>query len=447
MRDQTLTSAKGWIRQLESGVAFAFMTQPGSDPAATRVGVDVLGVMGAAAPLGPGRVLGGYLVLEELGRGGMGVVYRARHEHLDRTVALKVLAPAMSGDQAFRDRFLRESRLAASLDHPAVVTIFGAGDEGGVLYLAMRFIDGRDLAEVLRAGPLEPERAVAVVEQVASALDAAHEAGLVHRDVKPANILTAGERCWLTDFGLAKRSAGQTALTGVGQMVGTVDYLAPEQIEGSAVDGRVDVYALGCVLFHALTGATPYPRDSDVQTVFAHVQQPPPLASAVREGLPQDFDRVIVRALAKSPADRFQTCGELAEAARAALAAARERPSVASGPVVLAASSAAARALAGATLRNLGLGVSEIDAEGDVVQRVADTAAPLVVLEAASGLADTCRRLKAQPAPPRIIALGPRAAAAALQEARDAGADETLGVPFSALQFQVAVGELLERSR
>src|SRR5436190_14504635 len=192
----------------------------------------------------------------------MGVVYRAIQIGLDRNVALKVITPQYASDEEFRERFKRESRLAASIEHPNVIPIYEAGESDGVLFLSMRYVDGTDLKSVLeREGTLEPRRAARIVAQVAEALDAAHAAGLVHRDIKPANILMAsGDHVYLTDFGLTKRASSESALTKTGQMVGTVDYVAPEQVEGGRVDARTDVYSLGCVLYHLLTGRVPYDK-------------------------------------------------------------------------------------------------------------------------------------------------------------------------------------------
>ena len=254
----------------------------------------------------------------------MGVVYRATQLGLGRPVALKVIAPQLADDPDFRSRFERESQVAASLDHPHVIPIYHAGESDGTLYIAMRYVDGTDLAEVIEAeGRVDGAHAVAIVAEVASALDIAHERGLVHRDVKPANILVARngrqEHVYLTDFGLMKDTSLVDGLTQTGQFVGTVDYAAPEQIEGKASTARADVYALGCVLFHAVTGQRPYERDSDVAKLFAHLHDPPPAVTDLLPAFPSMFDDVIRRALAKNPDDRFPSAGDLAEAASAAL--------------------------------------------------------------------------------------------------------------------------------
>jgi serine/threonine-protein kinase len=267
-----------------------------------------------------GTTLAGYRVERLLGHGAMGAVYLARDEHLDRPVALKLLPRELASDQRFRDRFLRESRLAATLEHPSIVTVYSAGEADGLLYLAMRFVDGGDLGELIdRDGRLEPDRALDIVGQVAGALDAAHGRGLIHRDVKPGNILVSGERIYLSDFGLAKHASTVNSLSRDSPFSGTIDYMAPEQIQGGAVDGRCDVYALGCVLFETLAGRPPFERETDVAVVFAHLKEPPPLLSALRPDVPEALDGVIGQALAKKPDDRYQTCAELVAGARAAI--------------------------------------------------------------------------------------------------------------------------------
>jgi class 3 adenylate cyclase/tetratricopeptide (TPR) repeat protein len=237
-------------------------------------------------------------------------------------VALKLLASQLADDERFRERFHRESRLAASLDHPNVIPIFEAGEASGQLYIAMRYVEGVDLEELLdREGRLEVERALGLLGQVASALDTAHGRGLVHRDVKPGNVLVAeGDHAYLSDFGLTKRSAASESLTESGRFLGTIDYVAPEQIEGEDVDGRADVYSLGCVLYECLTGEPPFARDSDLAVLWAHVQDEPPAVTERRPDLPPAIDAVLARALAKDPQARFALCGDLLAAARRALA-------------------------------------------------------------------------------------------------------------------------------
>jgi streptogramin lyase/tRNA A-37 threonylcarbamoyl transferase component Bud32 len=265
-----------------------------------------------------GSVLAGYRIERLLGRGGMSSVYLAEHLRLHRKVALKLMAPELAHDERFRERFLRESQLAASLDHPNVVPVYDADESGGVLYIAMRYVEGSDLRELLRRySPLPPARAVAIVGQAAAGLDAAHRRGLVHRDVKPGNILIGeDDHVYVSDFGLTKQASSQSGLTATGQLVGTVDYVAPEQIQGQQVDGRADVYALTCVLYETLVGAKPFEKDTEVATIWAHIQDPPPSPSAVRPELPRGLDAVIARGMAKQPGERYAACRELVEAAR-----------------------------------------------------------------------------------------------------------------------------------
>jgi len=232
----------------------------------------------AGSELAPGTTVAGYRIEALIGRGGMGAVYRAEEEDLSRKVALKVIAPELAQDERFRERFLRESKIAASLDHPHVVPIYQAGEEEGLLFLAMRYVEGTDLAKlVAQEGALEPRRTVELLSQVAEALDAAHEKGLVHRDVKPSNVLIAEaggkEHCYLADFGLTKRTGSLSGVTAAGDIVGTLEYVAPEQITGDEVDSRSDVYSLACVLYECLTGSSPFPRATDVALLWAHVHE------------------------------------------------------------------------------------------------------------------------------------------------------------------------------
>jgi serine/threonine protein kinase len=261
-----------------------------------------------------GTELGGYRIEESLGRGGTSVVYRAQHVRLGRRAALKLLTPAL-GEADFSERFLRESRLAASLDHPNIVPVYDAGEQNGLLYIAMACVEGSDLKSLLAdEGRLPPRRALRIVGQIASALDAAHARGLVHRDVKPANILVGnGDRAYLSDFGIVKEVA-RNGTTRTGSFVGTIDYCAPEQIEGREVDARTDVYALACVLYECIAGEPPFHRDSEVAVLNAHLHAPPPKLE------PAGLGEVVAKALSKSPLDRYASCGELLAAARAAVA-------------------------------------------------------------------------------------------------------------------------------
>jgi predicted Ser/Thr protein kinase len=270
-----------------------------------------------------GTDLAGYRIERVLGRGGMSVVYLAHDPRLKRNVALKLLAPELAEDDAFRVRFLRESQLAASLDHPNVVPIYEAGEVDGLLYIAMRYVVGTDLKALLRAeGALAPDRALALVAQVASALDAAHERGLVHRDVKPSNVLLTGrpdeEHCYLADFGLST-STSDRSIADARQIVGTIDYVAPEQIRGLEVDGRADVYSLSCLLYECLVGDVPFRRPSDVAVIYAHLEEPVPKATERAPTLPPAVDTVLERGTAKLPDERWRTSADLVEAARSAL--------------------------------------------------------------------------------------------------------------------------------
>ena len=271
-----------------------------------------------------GTELAGYRIESLLGLGGMSVVYLAEDLRLKRRVALKLLAAGLAEDESFRDRFLRESELAASIDHPNIVPIYEAGTNEDVLFIAMRFVEGRDLKERLRRGPLGPADAVGVVAQVASALDAAHARGLVHRDVKPSNVLLdvgarpdGSDHVYLADFGITKRTSDDPEFGEEAHLLGTIDYVAPEQIAGGEVDGRADVYSLGCVLYECLVGRPPFQADSELAVVFAHLEAEPPAPSAERPDLPAGLDGVIARALAKEPADRYASCRALASAALA----------------------------------------------------------------------------------------------------------------------------------
>jgi Protein kinase domain len=278
--------------------------------------------------LGRGSIVGGYRIDGQISRGGMGIVYRATNVALNRIYALKVLTPELAEDDRFRERFKREMRIAASLHHPNVVAIHYAGEHEGLLFFVMDFVSGSDLRDLLKdTGAIEPHRAVDLLAQFASALDAAHERGLVHRDVKPANILitvaNGEEHSYLTDFGIAKRFDTVSGLTAQGAVVGTVDYMAPEQISGGRTDARTDIYALGCVFFQMLTGRVPYERENSVAKLFAHVHEPPPPLEGQLAELYPTFGPVLKMAMAKEPADRYLSAGDFARDAAAALAGTR----------------------------------------------------------------------------------------------------------------------------
>jgi serine/threonine protein kinase len=274
--------------------------------------------------LSAGDDFAGYRIERRLGRGGMGILYLAIEPGLDRRVALKLIAPEAAVEEVFARRFAEESRIAASIEHPNVVPIYAAGEEGGVPYIAMRYVAGSDLGRrIAREGRLAPEQAVALIAQVANGLDAIHAAGLVHRDVKPANVLLSGEpgseHAYITDFGVARNVATNSGLTQTGRFVGTLDYVAPEQISGAAVDARVDVYALGCLLYKLLTGEVPFPREGEAARLYAHLNDPPPAPSLLAPEVSMALDDVVARAMSKQPADRYPSAGDLGRAALAAL--------------------------------------------------------------------------------------------------------------------------------
>jgi ketosteroid isomerase-like protein len=272
----------------------------------------------------PGAEIAGCRIEAVAGRGGMGIVYRATQLSLGRPVAVKLIAPDRAGDPGFRERFERESRVAAAIDHPNVIPVYAAGEESGHLYLVMRYVKGTDLQGLLaRERRLPADRVAAIGLQIGAALDAAHAVGLVHRDVKPANVLLGGEHAYLADFGLSQQIGTEARLTSTGQWIGTADFMAPEQFTGEEVDARADVYALGCVLYNAICGEVPYPRGTVPATMLAHMHDDPPRPTTVAGDVPDGFDRVVARALAKDPEDRYPSAGDLG---RAALAAAEGRP-------------------------------------------------------------------------------------------------------------------------
>jgi serine/threonine protein kinase/DNA-binding beta-propeller fold protein YncE len=282
------------------------------------------------SPVEVGSEFAGYRIEAIAGEGGMGRVYRATQIALDRPVALKVIVPELADDAAFRTRFQRESRLAASIDHPNVIPVYQADTAEGRLFITMRWVQGHDLRKILEEERrLLPERAATITAQLASALDAAHRRGLVHRDVKPANVMVTRhdeEHVYLMDFGLTKRTGSESGVTRTGQFVGTPDYISPEQIRGEGADARADVYALGGLLYHVLTGAPPFPRDSDIARIYAHLEDDPPEASRQAGGIPAAVDEVIATAMAKEPEDRYASAAEFGRAARSALTGVTEAP-------------------------------------------------------------------------------------------------------------------------
>jgi len=417
---------------------------------------------GGAAPaplqadLRVGTTLAGYRVDELVGRGGMGVVYRAQQMNLQRTVALKLLGPELAQGESFRERFIRESQIAAGILHPNVVTVYDAGEAEGLLWIAMQYVDGTDLASELCAhGSLEPDVALPILEQVAGALDAAHAGGLVHRDVKPANVLLDSTRAYLTDFGLTRRTSAQVSLTAVGQFVGTIDYMPPEQIAGGALDGRADVYALGCLLYHLLAGRPPFEKESQVAMIYAHLQEQPEPLSSMRDGLPHALDAVVGRALAKRPEDRYDSATELisalrrglgAEPPRSADVAARESRPVAT--VIVADDEPGFRALISMSLEDARLTVIEAE-DGDEALALARRHLPELVfvdwsLRGTPGR-EICTALRADPRTTgiRVVALVSRADRLDGAALVAAGADDWLRKPFSSLQVLYKVAQLL----
>jgi len=389
----------------------------------------------------------------------MGVVYRAEQLRLERTVALKLLVPELSNADGFRERFIREARTAAAIQHPNIVTVYDAGEADGLLYIAMQLIEGTDLATTLsRAGALEPPRALEILGQVADALDAAHALGIVHRDVKPGNVLLDSARAYLTDFGLTRTMSGQTALTMQGQFVGTIDYVPPEQIKGGPLDARTDVYALGCVLYHCLTGAAPFVKDSQLSVIYAHLEEEPPSLVALRPGLTRDLDAVMAKAMAKGQDERYGTCAELIAAARAALGEDAASPSTGAAPaplvpalkILIADRDAAVRAMIRVTLNAGRFEVLEADDGRKALELVRRELPALVFVD--WGLTEVsgpelCQALRAdaRTAPAKVVVLAGRAEALDDRAARAAGADEYIAKPFSSLQLLYRVGDLLDQ--
>jgi hypothetical protein len=302
----------------------------------------------APVNVSPGDKIAGYRLEDQIGQGGMAVVYRAHDERLDRRVALKLLAPGLAADTAFRTRFIRESRAAAAVDHPNIIPVYDAGDAGGFLFISMRYVSGGDVRSLFASGKvLSPARVWNIISQVAAALDAAHAHDLIHRDVKPANILldsaggrnTGGKRnqlgdendhVYLSDFGISKQTLA-SHLTSTGQFVGTLDYIAPEQIEGRETDGKADQYALACATYELMTGEPPYQRDLGLALINAHLSQPAPSLVSKRPELPGSVDQVLAKAMAKSPANRYASCMEFATDLGKAIGMVTGTPSVVGG--------------------------------------------------------------------------------------------------------------------
>src|SRR3954465_6068497 len=439
-----------------------------------------------AEPADPrlGSEIAGYRIEERIGRGGMGVVYRAQHMNLQRRAAIKIIAPEFADTKGFRSRFIREARIAAALQHPNIVTVYDAGQSGQTLYIAMQFIRGSDLAAILNEeGRLRPYRAIDVCRQVASALDAAHGMALIHRDVKPGNVLIEGRRAYLTDFGLTKRSGGsKSGLTQAGELLGTIHYVAPEQIEAGDVDARTDVYSLACLLFHCLTGHVPFERDTDVAVIYAHLSETPPKLTDVRPELPAGLDAVIAKGLDKSPDRRFQSCSDLMSAARVVIDAAgpladtvpgrgvpaggdapdvatavgRKLPSDATPTVVPDSERRARMLLAGLDQRTQAIvqvavgdrcEVEQAVEGDDLLETIRDRRPDLLVLDwNAPALAsrDVLEELRADPVTRESkVLLVVRDKQARTREVARADADETLATPFSPLQLQVKLRKLL----
>jgi serine/threonine-protein kinase len=287
--------------------------------------------------LAAGSRIAGYRLRERIGQGGMAVVFLAHDEQLNRPVALKILAPTLAGDEGFRLRFISESRAAATIDDPHIVPVFAAGEADGILFIAMRYVAGGDARSMLgRDGPLPPGRVADIISPVASALDAAHRAGLVHRDVKPSNMLMdvrpgRPDHVYLSDFGLSKPVAATSGVTAAGAVIGTLAYMSPEQVGSKPADGRADQYALACSAFELLAGTPPFRGDEPAALMYAHLSASPPPLTSRRPGLPPAVDGVLSRALAKAPEDRYASCGQFADTLRDAFGFAPHR----SGPAAL----------------------------------------------------------------------------------------------------------------
>src|SRR4051794_33654200 len=349
-----------------------------------------------------GSLLGGYRIVGVLGQGGMGIVYDAEHAMLGRKAALKTLLRELSGNVEFKERFIRESQVVAAIDHPNIIPIYDAGELDGTAFIAMRFVAGADLAEQIRSrGPLAPAETLSILDQAGAALDAAHARGLVHRDVKPANILIeeATDRIYLTDFGIVKEQ-GRDGRTQVGFFLGTIDYAAPEQIEGKELTAAADLYAFGCVLFECLTRHRPFEGPTDMAVMRGHVLDPPPKVTALRPDLPPAIDAVLERALGKEPERRFTSCRELVEAARLALAgASAQAPAVYAAGDMVAAAPIALEPARRTTVTNLPIQTTPLVGRDDELAEVAallrDPAVRVVTLTGFGGTGKTRLSLEA----------------------------------------------------
>lgn len=410
-------------------------------------------------PLAPdlrtGTELAGHRLERLIGRGGMGVVYLAEQLRLQRPAALKLLAGEFALDPTYRSRFIREARDAAALEHPGIVTVYDAGEADGLLYIAMRYIEGRDLdGMIAQDGALDPQRALVICEQVGSALDFAHERGVVHRDVKPANILLSGARAFLSDFGVARRMDSQSALTGAGSFVGTAQYCAPEQIRGERVDGRADVYALACVLHHMLAGQPPFADHHGVSLVYAHLEAQPPRLSDVRAGLSPALDEVIARGMGKRPGDRPGSCAALVTEARMALLSQTEwsqQPTtppagVSATRLLIATPEPRVRAMLRATLKlepGIVVEAETVEAALAAARQGIDLAfVGWQLCRDSPGVAAALR--EAGDGRTRVVALAPAGRPLEPSAVEAVGADDLLARPISALQVLLTISRMLD---
>jgi CheY-like chemotaxis protein len=419
-------------------------------PTAPGVAADGGVAMGSLPEIGD--ELAGYRIQALAGRGGMGVVFRAEHLHLGRVVALKVLTADLAQNRRFRADFIREARTAARLDHPNIVPVFDAGEAEGRLYIAMKYIDGVDLGHVLDAEErLSPQRTLDLLTDIADALDIAHSAGLVHRDVKPGNVLVDNHRPYLTDFGLTEHVSSRMALTAAGRTAGTAAYLAPEQIRGQDVDARTDVYALACVLYECLTGKVPFARDADMAALWAHLEQEPEPPSHRTNELPTALDAVFATALAKHKEDRHASCSQLitavAEATGVIGARSPTRNKIPVTTVLVATGDGAARSLIEATLAEGRVYVAKAgDAEGALDQAQAHPPGlAFVDAELPGGAITLCRQLRSadEVASLRIVMLVGRQVQFDRGVAAGAGIEDFLPKPFSALQLLAKVRDFV----